>query len=97
MSAHRLEVVGDAEAVARRGAELIREAAVRAHEERGAFSLAASGGSAPWKMYAQLEDGELPWAGTEIFQVDERVANLFEYGFVELGLFACELQLDLFS
>jgi 6-phosphogluconolactonase len=70
----RAEVLADAEAVARRGAELICDAAAEAIAERGAFSVAVSGGRAPWRMFELL--GELPvdWGAIEIFQVDERIA-----------------------
>jgi 6-phosphogluconolactonase len=74
MSDHRLEVLDDAPAVHRRGAELIAEAARAAVAERGSFAIGASGGRDPWPMYSQLEDHDLPWDRTEIFQVDERVA-----------------------
>ena len=75
MSAHRLEVLDDPAAVHRRGAQLIAEAARAAVEKRGALNFAASGGHDPWEMYGQLEDHELPWAKTAIFQVDERIAS----------------------
>lgn len=74
MSDHRLEVLPDADVVHRRGAELIAQAAREAVSERDRFALAASGGRDPWAMYSQLEDQELDWTRTEIFQVDERVA-----------------------
>jgi 6-phosphogluconolactonase len=74
VAAHRLEVFDDADAVHSRGAELIREKGQLAYNERGTFALAVSGGRDPWPMFDQLEDGDLPWAATEIFQVDERVA-----------------------
>jgi 6-phosphogluconolactonase len=74
VSAHRLEVLEDTAAVHRRGAELIAEAARTALDERGAFDFAASGGHDPWEMYGQLEDHEIPWSKTSIFQVDERIA-----------------------
>jgi 6-phosphogluconolactonase len=74
VSAHRLEVLDDAAAVHRCGAELIAEAARKSLDERGSFAFAASGGHDPWEMYGQLEDHELPWAKTSIFQVDERIA-----------------------
>jgi 6-phosphogluconolactonase len=67
-------VLDDSAAVHRRGAELIAEAATAAVNERDRFAMAASGGRDPWEMYSQLEDHELPWDRTEIFQVDERVA-----------------------
>jgi len=74
VSEHRLEVLADAPAVHRRGAQLIAEAARAAVAERGRFAMAASGGRDPWPMYSQLEDHDLPWDRTEIFQVDERIA-----------------------
>jgi 6-phosphogluconolactonase len=74
MAGHRLEVLDDAAAVHRRGAELIAEAARAAVAGRDRFAMAASGGRDPWEMYSQLEDHELPWDRTEIFQVDERIA-----------------------
>jgi 6-phosphogluconolactonase len=74
MSDHQLEVLADEVAVHRRGAELIAEAARAAVAERDRFGMAASGGRDPWPMYSQLEDHDLPWDRTAIFQVDERVA-----------------------
>ena len=73
-AAHQVEVLDDPAAVHRRGAELIAAAARDAVAERDAFAFAASGGHDPWEMYDQLEDHELPWAKTAIFQVDERIA-----------------------
>jgi 6-phosphogluconolactonase len=74
MGNHRLEVLDDPPAVLRRGAELIAEAAREAVSERGSCALAVSGGHDPWPMFSQLEDLEMDWTKTEIFQVDERVA-----------------------
>lgn len=74
MSAHKLEVLDDPDAVHKRGAELIAEHARAAVAERGACALAVSGGRDPWPMFSQLEDLEMDWTKTEIFQVDERVA-----------------------
>jgi 6-phosphogluconolactonase len=71
---HRLEVLEDADAVHRRGAEVIAEAAKADISERGHFALAVSGGRDPWPMFSQLEEYELDWREVEIFQVDERVA-----------------------
>ena len=71
-----LEVVADEKAAARRGAELIAAAGRKAVEQRGMFSLAMSGGRTPWAMLAILGDmEEMPWAETELFQVDERIAS----------------------
>ena len=74
MSAHRLEVLDDAEAVHRRGAELIAEAARAAVAARGRCALGVSGGRDPWPMFSQLEDNLLDWTSIEVFQVDERVS-----------------------
>ncbi len=74
MAAHTLEVLDDAEAVARRGAELIGEAARDSVADHGSFAMAASGGHTPWAMYGQIEEQEVPWSKTELFQVDERIA-----------------------
>jgi 6-phosphogluconolactonase len=71
---HRLEVLDDAAAVHRHGAELIAEAAREAVEERDRCALAVSGGTDPWPMFSQLEDHQLDWTRIELFQVDERVA-----------------------
>ncbi len=70
----REELVADAEAAAARGAELIAEAAGEATAERETFSLAVSGGHAPWRMFELLGGHELDWARIELFQVDERIA-----------------------
>jgi 6-phosphogluconolactonase len=71
---HQLEVLPDAKAAARRGAELIAESAAASIAERGSFSLAASGGAEPWEMYRLLADLEIEWERAEVFQVDERIA-----------------------
>jgi 6-phosphogluconolactonase len=71
---HQLEVLDDPDAVHRRGAELIAQHARDAVAERGTCALAVSGGSDPWPMFSRLEDLEMDWTKTEIFQVDERVA-----------------------
>jgi 6-phosphogluconolactonase len=67
-------VLPDAEAVAKRGAELIADAAEEAAADRDRATIAASGGRTPWQMYGQLEEHRIPWQATEIFQADERVA-----------------------
>jgi 6-phosphogluconolactonase len=67
-------VLENAEAVHRRGAELIAVAARAAVTDHDSFALAVSGGRDPWPMFSQLEDHDLDWTRTEVFQVDERVA-----------------------
>jgi 6-phosphogluconolactonase len=70
-----LEVVADEKAAAQRGAELIAAAGAAAVAERNIFALAMSGGRTPWAMLAMLsENEEMPWAKTELFQADERIA-----------------------
>ncbi len=71
----QVEVVADPEAAAARAAALIAEAGAAAVAERDTFSLAVSGGSTPWRMLALLADSELPWSSTDLFQVDERIAE----------------------
>ena len=68
-----VEVLPDAAAVARRGAEVVSRLAAAAIEEHGRFTFAVSGGHTPWAMFAELP-GTLPWERITIFQVDERVA-----------------------
>ena len=71
-----VEVLADAEAAAARASEVIAAAGAEAGGERDAFSLAVSGGRSPWRMLALLADSvEMPWEATEVFQVDERVAE----------------------
>ncbi len=66
-------MVADAEAAAKRGAEVVSEAA-RSALGQSSFALALSGGRTPWRMLELLEQGALAEPGTTIFQVDERIA-----------------------
>jgi 6-phosphogluconolactonase len=70
----RIEVLTDADAVARQAATLIAAEARRAVAARGRFVMAVSGGHTPWVMLRALADEAIPWPGVHIFQVDERVA-----------------------
>jgi 6-phosphogluconolactonase len=71
----QLEVVADERAAALRGAELIAAAGAAAVAQRNFFAAAMSGGRTPWAMLAMLSDmEEMPWAKTELFQADERIA-----------------------
>jgi 6-phosphogluconolactonase len=54
---------------------LIVEAGREAVADHGSFSLGVSGGRTPWRMLALLSDMPLPWEQTQMFQVDERVAE----------------------
>lgn len=72
----QIEVLADDAAVARRGAALIAADARAAVAARGRFCIAVSGGRTPWAMLRALAFEDVPWAGVELFQVDERVAPL---------------------
>ncbi len=71
---HELEVSADAGAVAARAAKYVAGLARAAVAERGRFTFAVSGGRTPWAMFSELAGEDMPWAGVELFQVDERVA-----------------------
>jgi 6-phosphogluconolactonase len=68
-----VEILADADAASERGAEILSAAAYEAVADRGRFTVAVSGGTAPWRMFGALE-GRMPWADVTIYQVDERVA-----------------------
>jgi len=71
---HEIEILPDAEAVARRGAALVAEAAREAVAARGRFAFAVSGGTTPWAMFGHLAGEDMPWERTVVYQVDERIA-----------------------
>lgn len=70
----RIEVLADAEAVAKRAAAVIAEEARIAVAARGRFLLAVSGGKTPWIMLRALSTEDVPWKHVHVVQVDERVA-----------------------
>ncbi len=70
----RIEILDDADAVARHAADLIAAEARAAVSTRGRFVVAVSGGSTPWQMLRALGSEELPWQSIQVVQVDERVA-----------------------
>jgi len=69
-----VEILIDADAVARKAAEIIAGEARAAVAERGRFIMAVSGGHTPWKMLRTLANEKVPWEGVRVVQVDERVA-----------------------
>jgi 6-phosphogluconolactonase len=69
-----MEVLADAEAVARRAAAIVAAEAREAVAARGCFALAVSGGHTPWLVLRALAGEDVPWGGLHLFQVDERVA-----------------------
>ncbi|HUC23416.1 MAG TPA: 6-phosphogluconolactonase [Streptosporangiaceae bacterium] len=71
---HDLDVIADTSMVAARAAGYVAEQARTAVADHGRFTFAVSGGHTPWAMFAELRNEDMPWADTELFQVDERVA-----------------------
>jgi 6-phosphogluconolactonase len=69
-----IEILPDADSVARRGAAFLAGEARTAVAARGRFIVAVSGGSTPWRMLRALAGEEVPWDGVHVVQVDERVA-----------------------
>jgi 6-phosphogluconolactonase len=70
----KIEILADAESVARKAAAIIAEEARDAVVARGRFILAVSGGRTPWIMLRALAGEKVPWEEVHILQVDERVA-----------------------
>ena len=70
----RIEVLADADAVARKAAARIAAEAHQAVAARGRFVMAVSGGHTPWVMLRALAEEDVPWENVHVFQVDERVA-----------------------
>jgi len=71
---HDLEVCADASDLASLGAAFVARLASESVTDRGAFTMAVSGGHTPWAMFAELAAASFAWEATTIFQVDERVA-----------------------
>jgi 6-phosphogluconolactonase len=70
----KIEVLADADLVARRAAAIIAREARAAIAVRGRFIVAISGGHTPWVMLRALGGEKVPWEGVHVVQVDERVA-----------------------
>jgi 6-phosphogluconolactonase len=70
----KIEVLADANAVAKKAAAVIAAQARLAVSERGRFVMAVSGGRTPLQMLHVLADEDIPWDGVHVVQVDERVA-----------------------
>ena len=67
-----LEVLADADSVARHAAEVIAGEARAAVKARGRFTVAVSGGRTPWVMLRALSCSDVPWENVHVLQVDER-------------------------
>ena len=70
----KLDVLDNADLVAKKAASIIAEEARKAVALRGRFIIAVSGGKTPWKMLRLLANEDVPWYGMHILQVDERLA-----------------------
>jgi 6-phosphogluconolactonase len=70
----KLEVLADADTVARKAAAIIAAEARSAVAARGRFVMAVSGGHTPWLMLGALAGEDVPWESVHVVQVDERVA-----------------------
>jgi 6-phosphogluconolactonase len=70
----KIEIFPDADAVAKKAAEIIAAEARAAVEARGRFIVAVSGGHTPWQMLRALAAEKVPWDGVRVVQVDERIA-----------------------
>ena len=69
-----IQVLADADAVAREAARFIAAEAWMAVAARGRFIMAVSGGKTPWQMLRALANEEVPWQNVHVVQVDERIA-----------------------
>jgi len=70
----KIEVLDDADAVAREAAAIIAAEARASVAARGRFVMAVSGGRTPWMMLRALSTQDVPWDKVHVFQADERVA-----------------------
>jgi 6-phosphogluconolactonase len=69
-----IEVLADAESVARKAATIVAAEARDAVVARDRFVVAVSGGNTPWLMLRALAGEQVPWEKVHLVQVDERVA-----------------------
>jgi 6-phosphogluconolactonase len=70
----KIDVLADADSVARAAASMIAEKARSGVAARGRFIMAVSGGQTPWMMLRALSNQDMPWEKVYVVQVDERVA-----------------------
>ncbi|HEV3418398.1 MAG TPA: 6-phosphogluconolactonase [Pirellulales bacterium] len=70
----QIEVLADADAVARKAAAMIAAESREAVLARGRFIFAVSGGRTPWQMLRTLAGEKVLWEEVYLVQVDERVA-----------------------
>jgi 6-phosphogluconolactonase/glucosamine-6-phosphate isomerase/deaminase len=70
----KIEILADADAVARKSAEIIAAEAQRAVAARGRFVMVVSGGHTAWQMLRGLANEQVPWGRVQVVQMDDRVA-----------------------
>jgi 6-phosphogluconolactonase len=70
----KIEILPDADTVAREAAKFIAAEVRAAVTARGRFVMAVSGGHTPWQMLRALANEKVPWESVHVVQVDERVA-----------------------
>jgi 6-phosphogluconolactonase len=70
----KIDVLADADSVAREAAAIIAREARASVAARGHFIMALSGGRTPWMMLRALSNQDMPWEKVHVVQVDERVA-----------------------
>jgi 6-phosphogluconolactonase len=70
----KIQILANADAVAKAAAKTIAAEARAAVAARGRFIMAVSGGKTPWQMLRDLAGEEVPWADVHVVQVDERIA-----------------------
>ena len=69
-----IQILPDADSVAKEAAKLIAAKARAAVAARGRFVMAVSGGHTPWQMLRVLANEAVPWESVHVVQVDERIA-----------------------
>jgi len=72
----KIEILTDADAMARKAAEIIAAEARAAVAERGRFVMAVSGGHTPWQMLRALANEEVPWKSVVVKYVGDTVLDL---------------------
>lgn len=70
----KIQILSNADAVAKAAAQFIASEARALVEARGRFIMAISGGKTPWQMLRVLANEEVPWKNLHVVQVDERIA-----------------------
>src|SRR5215831_3263164 len=73
-TAMEMQILADADAVAKEAAKVIAATARTAVAAHGRFIVAVSGGHTPWQMLRALASEDVPWKDVHVVQVDERIA-----------------------